>query len=129
MIRFAPVLGLALLTAPSAASAALTLQIGPNQGPDQVDAVLAPGSGEHFFDLTFTDSPPTRNDYLYGYDLRLTTAQPGIRLVRMEKPDNWVLPPDGSFVQMEADAGHVQGQGVTNARGELLDITTGGKAG
>jgi hypothetical protein len=119
--------------APSAASASLTLQIGPNQRPDQVDAVVAPGSGEHFFDLTFTETPPTYNEYLVAYDLLLRTPQPGIRLLRMETSDNWVLPAsDSTFVQREADAGHILVEaaytsGTGNDHG--IDITTGAKAG
>jgi len=114
-------------------AAGLDLRIGPNRGPGEVDAVVAPGSGEHFLDLVFTDTPPTRNDYLVAYDVLLRTPQPGIRLVRMETSDNWVLPVSGStFIQREADAGHILVEAVYSARTGNdygVDITTGAKAG
>ena len=97
--------GWLLAMAPAVASAVVDLRIGPTLGGDQVDAVVAPGSGEHFFDLTFirrTDA----YDPLYAYDVQLDTARPGLRLLRVERPDNWVFTaPDATFVQLRADPG------------------------
>ena len=46
-------LGCVLAAGPGIASAGLDPRIGPNRGPDDIDATVIAGSGEHFFDLTF----------------------------------------------------------------------------
>ena len=104
-----------------AAAGGLRLQTGPNSGPDAVDAAVAPGSGEHFFNLTFTEVPPAENEYLYAYELQFETAQPGIRLLRAERPDNFVLTaPDATFMQAEADARHVRATAQDGSGGRRL---------
>jgi hypothetical protein len=128
MIRFLLTLGCLLSIAPAVASAGLDLRIGPNRGPAEVDAVVAPGSGEHFFDLTFTDSPPSQNESLYAYDVAFITDRPGLTLVRAERPDHWVLTaPDATFTQFEARPDFVVAGG-TDGFSIGSDITTGTKA-
>ena len=131
MTRFAIVgcvLAVAASIAPPTALAALDLRIGPNRGADAVDAAVAPGSGEHFFDLTFTETPPTENEFLYAYDVLFEAAQTGIRLLRAERPDNFVLTaPDATFVQSEADAGHILAA-AQDGTSLGVDVVTGPKA-
>jgi hypothetical protein len=89
--------------------------------------VVAPGSGEHFFDPTFTEAPPAQNEGLYAYDLMVRAPQPGITLLRAEKPDDWVLGDVGSsFTVTEATADHLSISALSN--NDLYDITTGKKA-
>ena len=45
MKRLVSVLYIVAILPASAALAALDLRVGPNRGPDAVDAVVAPGSG------------------------------------------------------------------------------------
>lgn len=118
--------------APLVASAELDLRIGPNTGADQVDAVVAPGSGEHFFDLTFsaTGINETFNEYLVAYDLGLVTARPGLRLLRVEKPDNWVFTDAAAtLITREADAGRILAEGAEFGGADYgSDVTTGTEA-
>src|SRR5439155_21671875 len=91
MKRFALALSCALAgIMPAITKASLRLQIGPERGADAVDAVVAPGSGERFFDLVFNESGPPVNEHLIAYDVGVDAARPGLSLVRAEKPDNWV---------------------------------------
>jgi hypothetical protein len=123
----AMLVGFVSVMAPPVARADLFLDIGPNRGTDQVDAVVAPGSGEHFFDLTFTatDFNETFNELLYAYDVGLKTTQPGIRLLRVEKPDHWVFTaPDATLTFRDASSTYILAQGVNSSTG-LSDIVTG----
>ena len=111
---------------PSIASAALALQVGPSQGANATDAVVGPGSGEHFFDVLFHETPPARNEDLYAYDFTVTTSGSGVRLLRAERPDNWVLTdPDATFTVVESTPTRIYLTGTNSAL--LLDITEGKK--
>src|SRR5687768_8075839 len=133
MKRFALALTCVLAgAAPAVSRASLTLQVGPERGADAVDAVVAPGSGEHFFDLVFHESGPPDNEQLIAYDLLVEATRPGISLVRVEQPDNWVLTPSDAaeLVQNEVEPDHIlafAGYKFTYA-GPLADINTGEKA-
>ena len=50
-----------LCLAPGVASAALSLQIGPNNGRDNVD-IDVPPFGERFFDLIFHETGPVQRE-------------------------------------------------------------------
>jgi hypothetical protein len=129
MSRLCLALGCLLGLTPVGASAAVYLQIGSNAGADAVDAVVAPGSGEHFFDLTFNETGGAWNDHLYAYDLFVEVPRPGISLLRVEKPDNWVFTaPDATLQTLEAELGHIVAVGVDSRTGTGSDITTGSKA-
>ena len=125
-----------LATGASAASAAeLALLIGPNRGATAVDAVVAPGSGEQFFDFTFLDTvEPPLFEGLVVYELMVRAPRPGITLLRAEVPDNWVFAgTDASFTVTEAAPDHllitvtdVDDPNDTDVT--LVDIVTGRKA-
>ena len=133
MKRFALALTCLLAgVAPAVSLASLTLQVGPALGPDAVDAVVAPGSGEHFFDLVFHESGPPDFEHLIAYDLLVDATRPGISLLRVEQPDNWVLTPSDAaeLVQFEVEPDHIlasAGYKFTYS-GPLADINTGEKA-
>ena len=132
MKRFVLALSCALAgITPAITEASLTLQIGPERGADAVDAVVATGSAEHFFDLVFNESGPPVNEQLIAYDLGVDAARPGLSLVRAEKPDNWVLPDaDAVFGQQEVRPDHVlvNASFALSYSGPLADITSGAKA-
>jgi len=129
MNRFAFGLAFVLALAPGVASAALSVEIGP-------DIVLVPGqvpTGELFFDLVFHETGPATNEGLFAYDLYITSDGPGINLVRAEKPDNWVFTaPGASFQEAGPEFSNKPGLIVVNAIGDLLganqDIQNGTKA-
>jgi len=129
MNRFAFGLAFVLALAPGVASAALSVEIGP-------DIVLVPGqvpTGELFFDLVFHETGPATNEGLFAYDLYLQRSMPGINLVRAEKPDNWVFTsPGASFQEAGPEFSNKPGLIVVNAIGDLLganqDIVDGTKA-
>ena len=128
MNRFSFGLAFVLALAPGVASAALSVEIGP-------DIVLVPGqvpTGELFFDLVFHETGPATNEGLFAYDLYLQRSMPGINLVRAEKPDNWVFTsPGASFQEAGPEFSNKPGLIVVNAIGDLLgpnqDIADGTK--
>ena len=112
---------IALFARAVAATPLLDLRTGPNYGPDEVDAVVAPGSGEHFFDLTFLQDWEDPDDEMNRYDV-VVRAPTGITLLRAEKPANWAFTdPDAVFTVVEGDAGHL----LINASSpdERVDLT------
>ena len=109
---------------PSVASAALALQVGPSQGANAADAVVAPGSGEHFFDVVFHETPPTENEGLFTYDFTVTTPGLGVRLLGAQRPDNWVLTdPNATFTVIESTPTRTYLNGTAST--VLSDITEG----
>src|SRR5687768_715432 len=66
-----------LVLAPSIASAALSLQIGPKMGaaPTVANSDAEPLPGRQFFDLIFNETGPADNEGLFAYDLLLTVPQ------------------------------------------------------
>jgi hypothetical protein len=127
MKRFA--LGFACVVAlmPAVASAALSIEIGPDLFFD------SPPPGELFFDLIFHETGTPTNEGLFAYDLYLQRDNPGISLVRAEKPDNWVFTsPGASFQEAGPEFSNKPGLIVVNAIGDLLganqDIVEGTKA-
>ena len=127
MKRLVPAVTCLLGMLPAAASAALDLRVGPNRGPEAVDAVVAPGSGEQFFDLAFTETGTPYNEGLWAYDVMVRSPRPGITLLRAERPDNWVITDaNGTFTVFDSGPGHLL-FGASNSD-RLSDITTGRKA-
>jgi hypothetical protein len=126
------------LLIPSIASAALSLQIGPQSSPATPDAEHpATGSGgTKFLDLIFSEFNPTENEGLFAYDLALRVVRPagvpagsGLRLGGAERPsDNYVLdvPSGSTFTVAENNAEHLLVNVASN--NDLADITTGKKA-
>jgi len=116
---------LALL--PGVASAALSIDIGPDIYSDNNPTT------EHFFDLVFHETGAPTNEGLFAYDLYLKADRPGIKLLRAEKPDNWVFTsPGASFQEAGPEFSNKPGLIVVNAIGDLLganqDIVDGTKA-
>jgi hypothetical protein len=140
MKRFVLGLGcVAGLMLPSIASAALSLQIGPQSSPATPDATYTtPGlpSGQQFFDLIFTETDPTVNEGLFAYDLAASVVRPagmgsgqGLRLGGAERPaDNYVLdvPSGSTFTVAENTPDRLLVNVSSN--NDLADITTGKKA-
>jgi len=127
MKRF--VLGFACVLAllPGVASAALSVDIGPDIFSDNNPTT------EHFFDLVFHETGAPTNEGLFAYDLYLKADRPGIKLLRAEKPDNWVFTsPGASFQEAGPEFSNKPGLIVVNAIGDLLganqDIVDGTKA-
>ena len=118
-----------LASFPAVARAALDLQIGANKGADQVDAVVAPGSGEHYFDLTFSRTGTSNfNESIYAYDLLARAAPQGIRLVRIERPDNWIFTNFfATFQTPESASDHIL-VNAANGSGDQVHVMTGEKA-
>jgi hypothetical protein len=74
MKRFVLGMGLLGLMVPSVASAALSLQIGPNNGAGSgnADAVFPPTPfGQNFFDLIFHETGGVQREGLFTYDVAL----------------------------------------------------------
>ena len=114
--------GVAVLAPSAAATPFLDLRTGPNFGPDEVDAVVAPGSGEHFFDLTFIQAEEDPDDAMNAYDVMVRAPRPGVTLLRATRPDNWIFTdPDAVFTVAEGDAAHlfIRASSVN----EAVDIT------
>ena len=116
---------LALL--PGVASAALSVDIGPDIFSDNNPTT------EHFFDLVFHETGAPTNEGLFAYDLYLKADRPGIKLLRAEKPDNWVFTsPGASFQEAGPEFSNKPGLIVVNAIADLLganqDIVDGTKA-
>jgi hypothetical protein len=117
-----------LAMAPGLASAALSIEIGP-------DVLITRGAiptGEQFFDLVFHETGTPTNEGLFAYDLYITRDKPGINLIRAEKPDNWVFTsPGASFQEAGPEFSNKPGLIVVNAIGDLLganqDIQEGTK--
>ena len=124
-----------LVLAPSIASAALTLDIGPKHGAtpsmDTSDAVALPGNQS--FDLVFTEVAPTENEGLFAYDLLLTVPTAARDKIAITGADaggpGFVLGDDPNkytFTVAEQDANHVLVNVSSN--NDLFDITSGKKA-
>ena len=110
MLRLVPALVVIAVLAPSAsATAFLGMRTGPNYGADEVDAVVAPGSGEHFLDLLLYAYGDDQSDNVNEYDVMVRAPRPGITLLRAEKPDNnWLFTsPDAAFSVVESAADHL----------------------
>ena len=127
MKRFAPVLGCLLALLPGVASGALSIGIGPD-----LSFCFPPGE-EHYVDLVFNETAPTANEGLFAYDLYIRRDNPGLILLRAEKPDNWVFTaPNASFQQADVPGNNPPSGIVVNAIGDLLgatqDIVSGTKA-
>ena len=127
MKRFALGLGCVLALLPGVASAALSIDIGPDIFSDNNPTT------EHFFDLVFHETGAPTNEGLFAYDLYLKADRPGIKLLRAEKPDNWVFTsPGASFQEAGPEFSNKPGLIVVNAIGDLLganqDIVDGTKA-
>jgi hypothetical protein len=128
MKRFAFGLACVFAMAPGVASAALSIEIGPD--------ILAPRgaipTGEQFVDLVINETGTPTNEGLFAYDLYITRDKPGINLIRAEKPDNWVFTsPGASFQEAGPEFSNKPGLIVVNAIGDLLganqDIQDGTK--
>ena len=112
----------AVLAPRAAATPSLDLRVGPNFGPDEVDAVVAPGSGEQFFDLTFIQSDEDPDDAMNAYDVMVRAPRPGLTLLRATEPDNWIFTDPGAlFTVADADAGHLLIR--ASSPDESVDIT------
>jgi len=129
MKRYVLALGCVLGAAPVVASAALSISI----GPDILVTPRAIPTGEQFVDLVFNEVGTSANEGLFAYDLYVRRDKPGINLVRVEKPDNWVFTsPGASFQEAGPEFSDKPGLIVVNAIGDLLganqDIQNGTKA-
>jgi hypothetical protein len=129
--RFVLAFGCVLAGIPGVASAALKLSFSPE------NLVLTKGAipaGEQFVDLVFTETGPTTNEGLFAYDLYIRRDNPGMTLLRAEKPtDNWVFSaPGASFQQADVPGNNPPAAIIVNAIGDLLgatqDIVSGTKA-
>jgi hypothetical protein len=95
-----------------------------------VDAILLPGL--QAFELMFTETGPTENEYLFAYDLLVTVptaARNWITLAGAEKPaHDFVLdvPSGATFSIAESTPDHILINVSSNF--ELADVTTGKKA-
>jgi MYXO-CTERM domain-containing protein len=110
MKRLVVVLVVIAVLAPSAgATEFIGMRTGPNRGADEVDAVVAPGSGEHFLDLLLFAYGDDIYDNVNEYDVMVRAPRPGITLLRAEKPDNnWVFTkPDAVFTTIDSAADHL----------------------
>jgi hypothetical protein len=72
--RSAVTLGLWL--APVVSSGALSLQIGPQEGPDAHDQTLFPSDGLQFLDLIFHETGGVQPEGLFTYDIGLYVVRP-----------------------------------------------------
>ena len=129
MKRFTFGLACILAMAPGVASAALSLVPVPTMAPGPV----GPGPGEQYFDLVFHETGTLANEGLFAYDLYVQRDKPGVNLLRVEKPDNWVFTsPGASFQEAGPEFSNKPGLIVVNAIGDLLganqDIVEGTKA-
>jgi hypothetical protein len=69
---------LGLWLAPAASHAALSLQIGPQNGPDNIDTTpIFPPGGPRFFDLIFHETGGVQPEGLFTYDIGLNVVRPG----------------------------------------------------
>ena len=134
MTRFAPVLVCACVLMPRIASAALSLQIGPQASPSTPDGAFYPGSGRQFWDLIFSDDS-TENEGLFAYDLVLNVVRPagrtgGISLAGADRPpSDFVLgddPNKSTFTVAESTSDHLLVNVSSN--NDLFDIASGKKA-
>jgi len=132
MNRLTLILSIVVTIGPSVAFAGgLELQVGPNYGAGAVDAVVAPGTGEHFFDLTFLETPPDQNEGMDAYDVMVRAPRPGISLLRAEKPgDDWAFGPeaDAHFTVPESAPDHLLIEVTIPPAAPLTDLMTGTKA-
>jgi hypothetical protein len=113
---------IAVFCPPVVATPFLDLRVGPNSGPDEVDALVAPGSGEQFFDLTFIQSEEDPDDAMNAYDVMVRAPRPGVTLLRAARPDDWIFTDPGAvFTVAEADAGHLLIR--ASSPDESVDIT------
>jgi len=117
-----------LFMAPLRASAALQFRFGPSAGSDAIDASVAPGSGPHFLDLTFIEVGSPVNEMLGFYDVGLLRSQPGLTLLRAERPDNFVFTDAGAYLQtfVQAPDRLLVGGGIGS--GPPVNVMTGAKA-
>jgi hypothetical protein len=78
MKRFVLGMGLLGLMVPGVASAALSLQVGPQNGPDAVDERIVPliDAGEKFIDLIFHETGGVNPEGLFTYDLAMNLVGP-----------------------------------------------------
>ena len=115
---------------PVVTRATLALRIGSEYGATLPDAFVWPRSGEQYFDLVFEETGAAEDERLFAYDLQIESTRPGVRLLRAEKPDNWVFTdPGATFIQAEATASKILVNAVNEPRAPALsDITTGSKA-
>jgi hypothetical protein len=109
MSRLVPALFvIAVLARSASATAFLGMRTGPNTGVDEVDAVVVPGSGEHFLDLLLYAYGDDQFDNVNEYDVMVRAPRPGITLLRAEMPDNWVFTkPDAVFSVVESAPDHL----------------------
>src|SRR5215217_6140515 len=79
MKRFVLGMGLLGLMVPGVASAALSLQIGPQNGPDAIDArhTLPVDAGQKFIDLIFHETGGVNPEGLFTYDILVNLVRPG----------------------------------------------------
>ena len=77
MKRFVLGMGLLGLMVPGVASAALSLQVGPQAGTDAVDERIVPliDAGEKFIDLIFHETGGVNPEGLFTYDLALNLVR------------------------------------------------------
>ena len=138
MKRFVLGLGcVAGLVLPSIASAALSLQVGPQASPATPDVTYTKGStpsGQQFFDLIFNDDS-TENEGLFAYDLVMNVVRPagktgGISLAGAERPPSDFVLSDDPAKSTFTVANNTPDNVLVNisSNNDLFDITTGKKA-
>jgi hypothetical protein len=127
-----------LCLAPQLASAALSLQIGPQSSPASPDTtfVPVPPGGQQFFDLIFNETDPVEaNEGLFAYDLAMRLVRPagvtgGVNLAGIQAaPDNFVLGSDAAkytFSVATSTADEVLANVSSN--NDLFPINNGQKA-
>ena len=121
---------------PQLASAALSLQIGSQSGPNTPDATpFFPSPGPQFFDLIFNETPPADNEGLFAYDLSLRLVRPagttgGVRLAGAERtPTDFVLGDDPNASTFSVAASTPDELLINiSSNNALFDITQGKKA-
>jgi hypothetical protein len=138
MNRFVLGLGcVAGLVLPSIASAALSLQIGPQASPATPDVTITKGaapSGQQFMDLIFTDDG-AENEGLFAYDLVLNVVRPagrtgGISLAGADRPPTDFVLSDDPNKSTFSVANNTPDNLLINisSNNDLFDITSGKKA-
>ena len=138
MKRFVLGLGcVAGLVLPSIASAALSLQIGPQASPSSADQSFPKGSapsGQQFMDLIFSDDS-TENEGLFAYDLVLNVVRPagrtgGISLAGADRPPTDFVLSDDPAKSTFTVANNTADNLLINisSNNDLFDITSGKKA-
>jgi len=142
--RVAVVWFVALVSLPSAARAALSLQLGESYGPLSIDPIRVSPEGLNYFDIRFNETGTVNREGLFAYDIALRVERPagvtrGLRLLTGESAvavppripaDDFVLPavPPPQLMILESDPNHLTFDVLTLTESDFPDIDQGERA-